>query len=81
MGTAQRLLDLAAPALETFDAAECRRHLDEGGVGRLAMRGAEAPELRPVNFAVRGGMVIMRTGDGSILAAARRGPPAVAGTP
>lgn len=73
MGSARRPLDLAVPALETFDAAECRRYLDEGGVGRLAMRGAGAPELRPVNFALRGETVIVRTGDGSILAAARRG--------
>lgn len=36
------------------------------------MRGDEAPEVRPVNFMLRGDDVIIRTGDGAILAAARR---------
>lgn len=40
------------------------------------MRGEEAPEIRPVNFALRDAQVIVRTGDGSILEAARRAEPA-----
>lgn len=37
------------------------------------MSGADAPELRPVNFALRDDEIIIRTGDGTILAAARAG--------
>lgn len=40
------------------------------------MRGSGAPEMRPVNFVLRGDDVIIRTGDGAILAAARLGEPA-----
>jgi nitroimidazol reductase NimA-like FMN-containing flavoprotein (pyridoxamine 5'-phosphate oxidase superfamily) len=64
---------IAAPDLEQLDPAECRRLLGRGGVGRLALRGSEAPEIRPVNFALVGDRLIVRTGDGSILAAARAG--------
>ena len=61
------------PGIETFEAAECRRRLRVAGVGRIAMRGDGAPEVRPVNFTLRDGHVIIRTGDGAILAAAQRG--------
>lgn len=36
-------------------------------------RGDQAPELRPVNFALRNDALLIRTGDGSILDAAREG--------
>lgn len=63
-----------APGLEAFDPDECRRRLGRGGIGRIALRGGEAaPTLRPVNFVLRDDVVIIRTGDGSILASARRG--------
>lgn len=61
------------PQLERFDDRECRRRLADGGVGRLAMRGTGAPELRPVNFVLRGDEIVIRTGEGMILEAARRG--------
>jgi hypothetical protein len=61
------------PGIETFARAQCLERLREGGVGRLAMRGVEAPELRPVNFALCDEQLVIRTGDGSILAAARAG--------
>lgn len=61
------------PGIETFERDQCLRCLRAAGVGRLAMRGADAPELRPVNFALRGEQLIIRTGDGSIMAAARLG--------
>jgi len=63
----------AATDLETLQPTECRRRLAEGGVGRLAMRGSDAPELRPVNFVMHDGLLIVRTGEGVILQAARRG--------
>ncbi len=61
------------PGIEILERADCQRRLRQGGVGRLAMRGDDAPELRPVNFALRDGQLIIRTGDGSILAAAGAG--------
>jgi nitroimidazol reductase NimA-like FMN-containing flavoprotein (pyridoxamine 5'-phosphate oxidase superfamily) len=61
------------PGIETFEAAECRRRLRVAGVGRIALQGDGAPEVRPVNFTLRDGNVIIRTGDGAILAAAQRG--------
>jgi len=62
-----------APEVETLEPDECRQLLSEGSVGRLAMRGAEAPAIRPVNFILRLDRVVVRTGDGEILEAARRG--------
>jgi len=59
------------PGIEIFPSAECMRRLRAGGVGRIAMRGESAPEIRPVNFTLRDGNVIIRTGDGAILAAAK----------
>ena len=64
------------PGIEIFEDAECRRRLRAGGVGRIALRAEGAPEMRPVNFTLRDGNVVIRTGDGAILAAARRGEPA-----
>ena len=62
-----------APALEVFDPARCRHWLSEGGIGRLALRGSDAPEIRPVNFALCGEQLVIRTGEGLILHAARQG--------
>ena len=65
--------EIAPDGLLVLEPDECRRLLDRGGIGRLALPGASAPELRPVNFLLEGDAVVMRTGDGVILAAARRG--------
>lgn len=62
--------------LEPLSTAECERRLRAGGVGILAMTGPQAPVLRPVNFAVHEGGLLMRTGEGRILEAAERGEPA-----
>lgn len=61
------------PGIEIFAEEECHRRLRGGSVGRIAIRGEDAPEMRPVNFVMRGNEVVIRTGDGFILAAARRG--------
>jgi uncharacterized protein len=57
--------------LEILSLAECERLLTAGGVGILALGGGGAPVLRPVNFAVHGRSVWLRTGEGRILAAAK----------
>jgi hypothetical protein len=59
--------------LQDLKVDECRRRLSESSVGRLATRGVDAPAIRPVNFLLRQGQLVIRTGDGEILAAARRG--------
>ena len=56
--------------------AECERRLAAGGIGILALAGIAAPVLRPVNFVLHHGAVILRTGEGRILEAARSAEPA-----
>lgn len=55
---------------------ECLELLDRSGVGVLALSGVAAPILRPVNFARDGDHVVVRTGEGRILAAAQGQEPA-----
>ncbi|MFO0691724.1 MAG: pyridoxamine 5'-phosphate oxidase family protein [Myxococcota bacterium] len=69
-------LERGDQGLEPLSQAECERRLRAGGVGILAMTGSPAPVLRPVNFAVHDGGLLMRTGEGRILEAAARGEPA-----
>lgn len=59
--------------LEILSPNECQRLLTEAAIGRLAMPATGAPTLRPVNFALDGEALVIRTGEGSILDAARRG--------
>ena len=46
------------------------RLLERGGVGRLAVPGDPAPTMRPVNFALQEGRIVMRTAHGALWAAA-----------
>jgi nitroimidazol reductase NimA-like FMN-containing flavoprotein (pyridoxamine 5'-phosphate oxidase superfamily) len=62
-----------AGGLEILSSEECLRLLKQGGVGRIALPGAGAPEIRPGNFVVNERAIIVRTGEGALLAAARRG--------
>ena len=62
--------------LEPISQAECESRLRAGGVGILAMVGAPAPLLRPVNFMLHEHWLLMRTGEGRILEAASRAEPA-----
>lgn len=55
---------------------ECERRLEAGGVGILALAGVAAPVLRPINFILHQGAVVLRTGEGSILEAANFSEPA-----
>jgi len=61
--------------LEILAPDECRRLLSAAGIGRLAMPGRSFPELRPVNFVLDGDVLVVRTGEGTILQTARRGDP------
>ena len=63
----------AAPDLLMLDVDECRRRLAEGGVGRIALATDGAPTIRPVNFALYQGAIVVRTGEGSLIRAAERG--------
>ena len=52
-----------------LDAAECVRLLEMGGVGRIAVSG-DPPVVRPVNFVLDAGRIVIRTGNGSLWRAA-----------
>jgi nitroimidazol reductase NimA-like FMN-containing flavoprotein (pyridoxamine 5'-phosphate oxidase superfamily) len=69
-------MEMDGPEIQTLSRAECLHQLEVGGVGRIALRAEGAPILRPVNFALHEGHVLIRTGEGTILAAADRGDPA-----
>jgi len=62
--------------MEELALAECQSRLQEGGVGILALVGEGAPLLRPVNFVVQEGRIVIRTGEGRIFDAARDAEPA-----
>ena len=59
--------------LEVLDAAACRRLLERGGVGRVALPG-DPPVVRPVNFVLDAARIVVRTGDGSLWRAASARP-------
>jgi nitroimidazol reductase NimA-like FMN-containing flavoprotein (pyridoxamine 5'-phosphate oxidase superfamily) len=48
-------------------AAECRRLIAPGGVGRIAFGTATGPVVLPVNFAVLAGTIVIRTAEGSAI--------------
>jgi nitroimidazol reductase NimA-like FMN-containing flavoprotein (pyridoxamine 5'-phosphate oxidase superfamily) len=56
--------------------AECLRLLQPGGVGCIGLPDRGAPLLRPVNFALQGDALVIRTGHGRIMEAAQRTDPA-----
>ena len=52
---------------------DCLRLLGLGGVGRIAVPGDRVPTMRPVNFALQGERIVMRTSDRALWAAAEAG--------
>jgi 1-acyl-sn-glycerol-3-phosphate acyltransferase len=62
-----------ARGLIVLDRRDCIRLLGLGGVGRIAVAGARAPVMRPVNFALQGERIVMRTSDRALWAAAEAG--------
>jgi 1-acyl-sn-glycerol-3-phosphate acyltransferase/nitroimidazol reductase NimA-like FMN-containing flavoprotein (pyridoxamine 5'-phosphate oxidase superfamily) len=66
-----------AAEMAVLSRAECGRLLGRGGLGRMAVGGDEGPPLmRPVNFAVDGDQLVVRTAEGPLWDAALRGAPA-----
>lgn len=57
--------------LEILSRDECVRLLRAGGVGRLAWFDGRRPIVRPVNFAMDGDRLVIRTGEGTIFRAAQ----------
>lgn len=53
------------PVVEKLLPAECRRLLAPGGVGRVAFATGRGISVLPVNFAMAGGDVVFRTGEGT----------------
>jgi nitroimidazol reductase NimA-like FMN-containing flavoprotein (pyridoxamine 5'-phosphate oxidase superfamily) len=49
------------PALQVLDPAECERLLRLGFFGRLVLATTEGPEIFPVNYAVHGDSIVVRT--------------------
>ena len=58
------------PTFEVLSADECRRLLATRQLGRIGLTGGRFPLILPVNYAVDGDVIIVRTDSRSILAAA-----------
>jgi len=77
MNATEDSLDLTADCVveEGFDsiaADQCIKMLREGTVGILALIGSDAPDLRPVNFAISRKRIVMQTAHGRIFDGAKR---------
>ena len=62
-----------AGGFSVLSRADCMRLLERGGVGRIAVPGESVPTMRPVNFALQDGRIVMRTPHGALWAAAVAG--------
>lgn len=58
--------------LEVLDRAECFRLLARSSLGRVAVSVGALPVILPVNFLLDGDRILIRTGEGTKLAAAAR---------
>jgi hypothetical protein len=56
-------------AVKKLTPAQCRRLIAPGGIGRIAVTTASGPAVLPVNFAVVANSIVIRTGDGTLIAA------------
>lgn len=70
------MVELDPRGLEILSPDECLWLLQPGGVGRLAWVERNHPVIRPVNFALDGRRLVIRTGNGTIHLAAASGRPA-----
>jgi nitroimidazol reductase NimA-like FMN-containing flavoprotein (pyridoxamine 5'-phosphate oxidase superfamily) len=64
--------------IQPLNSEECLHLLSTGSVGRIAVTRDALPVILPVNYAVDGGSILIRTTDGAILRAARAGGAVVA---
>jgi nitroimidazol reductase NimA-like FMN-containing flavoprotein (pyridoxamine 5'-phosphate oxidase superfamily) len=58
------------PTFEVLSAHECRRLLATRQLGRIGLAGGRFPLILPVNYAMDGDVIVVRTDSRSILAAA-----------
>jgi transcriptional regulator with XRE-family HTH domain len=65
-----RQAPLERPALEPLDAGQCRGYLGTSGVGRLVLVEPRGPAAIPVNYAMLGNDIVIRTGEQTGLSAA-----------
>jgi transcriptional regulator with XRE-family HTH domain len=56
------------PVFDKLMPAECRRLIAAGGIGRIAFGTVSGPVVFPVNFAVVAGTIVIRTGEGTMIA-------------
>jgi nitroimidazol reductase NimA-like FMN-containing flavoprotein (pyridoxamine 5'-phosphate oxidase superfamily) len=59
----------AGRRMERLTTTECRRLIEPGGIGRIALVTSAGPLIIPVNFAVVATTIVIRTGSGSTVAA------------
>jgi nitroimidazol reductase NimA-like FMN-containing flavoprotein (pyridoxamine 5'-phosphate oxidase superfamily) len=59
--------------LQVLSAAECRHLLSTRRIGRLGLAGGRFPLILPVNYALDGDVIVVRTDSRAILAAADHG--------
>jgi nitroimidazol reductase NimA-like FMN-containing flavoprotein (pyridoxamine 5'-phosphate oxidase superfamily) len=64
----------SAGHLERLTPAECYQLLAPRGIGRIAFATAPGLMVLPVNYAVAGGAIVIRTGGGSLIAGNADGP-------
>jgi nitroimidazol reductase NimA-like FMN-containing flavoprotein (pyridoxamine 5'-phosphate oxidase superfamily) len=64
---------LASHEIETLPVSECLRLLETVPIGRMVFTERALPVVHPVNFLRHGNSVVIRTGAGTKLDAARRG--------
>ena len=64
----------SAGHLERLSQAECHQLLAPRGIGRIAFAAAPGVMVLPVNYAVAGGTIVIRTGGGSMIAGNADGP-------
>ncbi|HWH33002.1 MAG TPA: pyridoxamine 5'-phosphate oxidase family protein [Egibacteraceae bacterium] len=59
--------------LERLSVAQCLALLGPSGIGRIAFAHGPTPVIMPVNYAMDGGSLVLRTAEGTLLAAAPDG--------
>src|SRR5436309_9845183 len=66
-------MEIDRNGLEVLDREECLRLLGTATLGRIGLQAKALPMVLPVNFAIDGDRIVIRTGWGTKLDAATRG--------